>query len=102
MQSTNGTKGAEIMRNNAPKTEWRSHVMACGTSRQRLYVNGSETPFFIDSNNLLGHRSFGDPHGLYGAGLGDMVSAGYRIAGCFGSGKKTAPLKHRAEQMALG
>ena len=89
------------MSNNAPKTEWRGHVMACGTTRQRLYVDGAETPYFIDTTDIRAHRTCGEKHGLWGAGLGEMSRAGYRIAGCFGAGPKIAPLKHRAEQMAL-
>lgn len=75
--------------------------LACGTRRQRLYVNGTETPYFVDTASHRAHRTYGEPHGLFGAGLGEMTSAGYRIAGCFGAGKKIAVLKHRAEQMAL-
>jgi hypothetical protein len=73
--------------------------------RQRLYVDGVETPYFVDSaNGVRAHRTYGDEHGLFGAGLGDLIASAripYRIAACFGSGPKIALLKHRAEQMAL-
>lgn len=89
------------MSNRAPETKWFSQVLASGVVRQRLYVDGNETPFFIDTSDQRSHRTYGDRHGLYGSGMGDMTSAGYRIAGCFGSARNIVPLKHRAEQMAL-
>lgn len=91
--------------NKAPKTTWRTTILACGTRRQRLHVNGVETPFFIDSaNGISAHKSQGDEHGLYGAGMGPVPSGqkyGLRIAACLGSGGKVQILKHRAEQMAM-
>jgi hypothetical protein len=90
------------MSNQAPKTEWRGFEMACGTKRQKLYVNGQETPFFIDSAKVAAHRCYGEPHGLWGAGMSEPHwRTGYRIAACLGMGKRVTILKHRAEQMAL-
>lgn len=89
--------------NNGPEIKWWSDTLACGTRRQRLFVDGRETPFFIDTAKYKAHRSYGDTHGLWGAGLGKFVEAKtpYRTAGFFGNGKKIQRLKHRAEQLAL-
>jgi hypothetical protein len=79
--------------------------MACGTRRQRLYVDGAETPFFIDSAATIGHRTQGCRHGLYGSSMGDEVrcrdGSSYRIAAVLGGWPTIGLLKHRAEQMAL-
>lgn len=99
--------GQKSAANQAPKTEWRGFAMACGTRRQRLWLNGIETPFFIDTaNGLLAHRTQGQEHGLFGAGMHecavrDLEGRQRYIAAVLGSGKKIAVLKHRAEQMAL-
>lgn len=91
--------------NSAPKTRWISEMLACGTLRQRLFVDEAETPFFIDTAATIGHRTEGEPHGLYGAGMGAEVrrhdGTSYRIAAVLGSATRAATLKHRAEQMAL-
>lgn len=89
------------MSNNAPKCKWVAHHMNDTHSRLRLYVNGAETPFWVDVAHTIGHRTHGEKYGLWGSGMGKMTSAGYRIAGCLGCGPKIAPLKHRAEQMAM-
>lgn len=89
--------------NNAPKIQWHRTELSCGTVRRRLYVNGAETPFFVDSNPLLGHRTMGEPHGLYGAGMSEPGRlSGKRHALVLGCAKTITPLKHRAEQMAMG
>lgn len=76
--------------------------MSCGTRRQRLFLEGAETPYFIDSAlGIRAHRSSGEEHGLYGAGMGAEVRAGMRIAAPLGCGSNVKLLKHRAEQMAL-
>lgn len=88
--------------NNAPKCVWRSHILSCGSNRQFLYVNDTETPWFIITAEVRSLRTDGERHGLWGAGMSDPHwRTGARIAACFGSGRKIAPLKHRAEQMAL-
>lgn len=90
--------------NNAPKIKWVSEMLACETRRQRLFVDGRETPFFIDSaNGILAHRTTGYEHGLFGAGMGPIAGnrSGLRIAAILGAGPRIAELKHRAEQMAL-
>jgi hypothetical protein len=95
------------MTNNAPKLQWHSQMLASGTRRQRLYVDGAETPFFIDSaNGIRAHKNQGDEHGLYGAGMHECEWRGQNgekryIAAALGTSVKVEPLKHRAEQMAL-
>jgi hypothetical protein len=88
--------------NTAPKLVWRTIPQACGMRRQRLYANGSETPFFIDSaKGVLAHKSAGSEHGLYGSGMQIGARSGMAIAAELGSGRDVRILKHRAEQMAL-
>lgn len=88
--------------NAAPKCKWHRVTMACGTIRQRLYVDGKETPWFVDSAAVMAHRTQGDKHGLWGAGMSKPSRlSGKRCAECFGSGPKIEPLKAKAEQMAL-
>ena len=93
--------------NNAPKTFWHRFEMACGTVRHKLYVNGQETPYFIDVASVRAHYSYGERIALWGAGMGEMVNrlidggGGYRIAAFLGSFKKIALAKHAAEQRAL-
>jgi len=81
--------------NNGPKVKWWSTDFG-HTVRQRLYVNGNETPYFVDSAHTAGHKSQGDEHGLYGSGMHPKG-----IALLLASGRRVTPLKHRAEQMAL-
>lgn len=81
--------------NGAPQTVWFAQEMA-GRSRRRLYVNGLETPFFIDTATRASHRTSGSKHGLYGSG---MSPKGF--AAVLASGPRIEPLKHRAEQMAM-
>lgn len=88
--------------NGAPQCEWFSATLACGTRRQRLYVDGRETPFFIDSaKGVSAHKSQGEEHGLYGAGMAVGERSGRPMAAHLGCGPKITILKHRAEQMAL-
>lgn len=95
------------MSNNAPTLKWHSQMLASGTRRQRLYLNGTETPFFIDSaNGIRAHRSHGEEHGLYGAGMQECEWRGPNgekryIAAALDAGTRIEPLKHRAEQMAM-
>jgi len=82
-------------------------MLACGTRRQRLYVNCVGTPFFVDSaNGILTHRTQGSEHGLFGAGMHECKNRDREgnpryIAAILQSGSQVAVLKHRAEQMAL-
>lgn len=92
--------------NNAPSVKWVGAILACGRRRQRLFVDGRETPYFIDSATLIEHRTQGDAHGLYGAGMHeskirDRQGNPRYVAAVLGSGQKVAELKHRAEQYAL-
>lgn len=89
--------------NNAPKTTWVKSEMADGTIRHRLFVNGMETCYFIDKAAHVEQRFTHDrPFVLYGAGLGKMTSAGYRIASILDGFPRISQAKHRAEQFALG
>src|SRR4051794_33085608 len=93
--------------NQGPVCKWHGIMLACGTRRQRLYVNGVETPFFVDSaNGIAAHRTQGSEHGLFGAGMHeckirDREGNTRYCAALLASGKQVALLKHRAEQMAL-
>lgn len=90
------------MSNNPPKCVWRGEIMSCGSRRQCLHVDGRETPFFIDSAmGVMAHRSSGDEHGLFGAGMGPIGRNGIRIAAELGSSSNVRALKQRAEQMAM-
>lgn len=92
----------KIHSNRPPKAIWQAAELACGTLRQRLFVSGTETPYFIDSaRGIQAHRTQGDEHGLYGAGMGDEIHPGCRIAAVLGSGRNVRLLKQRAEQMAF-
>jgi hypothetical protein len=87
--------------NNAPSLKWLSETLACGTRRQRLILDGAETPFFIDTaNGVRAHRVDGFEHGLMGAGMGPEIRPGLRIAAVLRSGSNVRQLKHVAEQMA--
>lgn len=92
--------------NNAPKTKWTRIPLACGTIRHRLFVDDKETPFFVDDAKAagIGHRTMGEPVGLFGSGMGKEIEARsgiYRIAATLGSYHNVGIAKARAEQMAL-
>lgn len=82
--------------NNAPETRWFSYELACGTRRYQLYVDGAETPYFIDVARYRAHYSYGSKIGLWIAGASPRGCAA--IGGTF---DKISIAKHRAEQMAL-
>ena len=86
--------------NRAPQCNWHSTMLACGTRRQRLYVNGLETPYFVDTAAVHAHKTMGEKHGLFGAGMSEPNAFGQRHAAILGCGKSVALLKHRAEQFA--
>lgn len=85
---------AGMATNSAPKCKWWKTDFG-HTVRQRLYVDGRETPYFVDSSHVTGHKTEGQPHGLFGSG---MSKGGF--AATLASGRSIAVLKHRAEQMA--
>lgn len=93
------------MSNQAPKTRWFKAELACGTERHRLYIDGAESPFFVDVAHSIAHRSQGSKAGIYGSGLGQEIrrrdGSIYRIAGFFGGFDKITVAKARAEQLAL-
>ncbi|MTJ93901.1 MAG: hypothetical protein F8N36_13740 [Desulfovibrio sp.] len=92
--------------NNPPVVKWFSCEQACGTVRHRLYVDGKETPYFIDVASHIAHYSYGSKIGLWGAGMGEEVrrrdDSTYRIAGFLGGFTKISEAKARAERRALG
>lgn len=93
--------------NQAPTTKWTRVELACGTVRHRLYVNGTETPFFVDDAKSagIGHRTMGEPVGLFGSGMGSDIrrrnGETYRIAATLGAFRNVGTAKARAEQLAL-
>ncbi|TNC14940.1 hypothetical protein FF100_05030 [Methylobacterium terricola] len=84
--------------NSAPSCRWvdQNNFMPEGVTRQRLFVNDCETPFFIDVAERASHRTEGQKCGLFGSG---MSAKGF--AKTLASGPRVGPLKHRAEQMAM-
>jgi len=83
------------MNNNAPKTRWVKFIMG-SVARQRLFVNDTETPFFIDEAIYSSGKSCGNKYGLYGSGM--------HKSGCaaeIDSRSVIAPLKSKAERMAF-
>lgn len=89
--------------NNAPKTFWKKTDMADGTIRYELLVDNTRTPYFIDKAAHVEQRFTHDkPFVLYGAGMGEMTSAGYRIAATLNGFSRISQAKHHAEQCALG
>lgn len=81
--------------NQAPAVKWFSTNFG-RTVRQRLYVSGSETPYFIDTALVAAHRQArGATNTLYGSGMSATGSAGVLAQG------KVQVLKHKAEQMAM-
>jgi hypothetical protein len=95
--------------NNPPKTFWSRSELACGIVRHRLYIDGNETPYFIDDAKHAGrcHYQYGERIALMGAGMGAMVDrrrvggGGYRIAAFLGGFRRIELAKSVAEQRAL-
>jgi len=83
--------------NNAPEVFWQDFMLACGTRRYRLFVDGTQTKYFVDRASHRAHFAYGDRCGLWGAGMDKSGCAGY-----LGGGSATTPLKHKAEQLAFG
>lgn len=83
--------------NNGPSLKWITVAHVTAVHRRRLFINGKETPYFVDdAQGQSAHKSQGDRCGLYGAGM--------HKSGCallLGSANKISVLKHRAEQYAL-
>lgn len=64
-------------------------------SRHRLYLNGNETPYFVDGAKDSLHRQFGKKYSLWGSGM--------HPAGCaklLGYDSKIKPIKEYAEALA--
>jgi len=62
--------------------------------RQRLYIDGKETPYFVDKASCRAHFTDGMPVGLYGSG---MHPSG--CAAAFGGFKRIRDAKARALQL---
>lgn len=90
------------MSNRPPKPRWERNQISDGLERYELWLDGERTPYFIDNALHIGHRTYGERFGLWGGGMGPVGKAGYRIAAALSSGARMAPLKHLAEQMAMG
>lgn len=82
--------------NRPPKCRWRSVMLACETVRHQLYLDGSETPYFVDRARVLAHYTQGQKVGLFGAGMSPRGCA--MLLGTF---DRVCLAKHRAEQYAM-
>lgn len=93
--------------NNGPSIKWFRTDFPCGTVRYRLYVNGAETPYFVDDAKKAGrgHWRCGEPVGLLGAGMGAEIrrrdGSSYQIAADLGGFRNVTLAKTRAERLAL-
>ena len=82
--------------NQPPKCRWRSIALACETVRHQLYLDGTETPYFVDRAQFRAHYTQGQRVGLFGAGMHPRG-----IAAVLGSYDNVSLAKHRAEQFAM-
>jgi hypothetical protein len=87
--------------NRAPGVFWHRMPMACGTVRHKLYLDGVETPFFIDYASSRAHYAHGYKVGLWGAGMAETTRLSYRIAAFLGGFARLELAKYKAEQMAM-
>ena len=96
-----------MTRTNAPAVQWHRSDFADGTVRHRLYVDGVETPYFVDDAKRAGkgHFTYGEPVGLHASGMGAVIrrhdGSTYQIAATFGGFRNIGFAKARAEQLAL-
>lgn len=60
-----------------------------------LLLAGERTPYFI-RRNRRGDYGYPSRYTLWGAGMGDLTSAGYRIAGFLGGFKRVSEAKAHA------
>jgi hypothetical protein len=89
--------------NRAPEFLWHSQALPCGTRRDRLWIDGQQTPYFIDSTEVVRHRiarGSNEPHALFGSGQGAPSINGTRGAAVIATGAAIERLMHRAEQLA--
>jgi hypothetical protein len=89
-----------MLTNSAPQTKWHRTEMACGTVRYRLFVEGRETPYFVDAATARAHYGYGDRIALWGSGMLPSRSGG-NIAGFLGGFRTVELAKHAAEQRAF-
>ena len=82
--------------NQPPKCRWRSIMLACETVRHQLYLDGLETPHFIDVARFRAHYTQGHKVGWFGAGMHPRG-----IALTLGAFDRISLAKHHAEQFAM-
>jgi hypothetical protein len=86
------------------RATWFTNHFACGTTRHRLYIDGLETPYFVDKASVRAHFTCGHPVGLFGSGLGEektrMGGETYRIAASFGGFDRISDAKKKAIEFA--
>ena len=76
-----------------PKIEWKEGPW---NERDRsLYLSGKRTPYWVHKN-MRGDIGYPSPYTLWGAGMGALTSAGYRIAGCMGIFERISQAKAEA------
>lgn len=82
--------------NRAPTCRWERILVADGLIRHRLYVDGKETPWFVDVATVAAHRSHGYRVALWASGKGPNGTAGF-----FGGFRTIQLARHRAELLAM-
>ena len=80
-----------------PKIEWRT-AQPWNERHCSLYLSNERTPYFI-CKNRRGDMGYPSRYTLWGAGQGNMTSAGYRIAGYMGEFQRIAQAKARAIEL---
>jgi hypothetical protein len=88
------------------ETKWFSQAQAHGGVRYQLFKRNTkmgawgQTPYFVDCAPSIAHYTCGKKYGLYGSGMGELVTSAnvpYRIAACFGGYSKLSEAKKAAE-----
>jgi len=77
------------------KIRWFKFLQVSAIDRQRLYIDGKETPYFVDKAHYRAHFTYGLPVGLYGAGMHPQG-----CAACFGGFQRIRDAKKRAVELA--
>lgn len=88
--------------------KWFSEIQAHGGTRYRLYKRNTslgawgQSDYFIDKAPNSAHYTMGRKYGLYGSGMGELVTSAnipYRIAACFGGFNKLSEAKMQAKKL---
>jgi hypothetical protein len=96
---------------NQMELKWFAEDQAHGGVRHRLYKRNTkmgawgQTDYFVDASPNSAHNTMGEKYGLYGSGMGELVTMAhnpYRIAACFGGFKRLSLAKKQAEKLLLG